>query len=680
MRKNFLHAALGALLLAALAVPAADARQGEDYVSSDNIELVQRIKTVGDGVGARVVGNYLYVTSTQGLSIFDISKDPEKPVQVGQMTFDVEWENEEVPTNGKILGISAQIGCKDPTQSNVVTDNPLVGNQPSSTDEATGCLSLYDVSNPASVKFLRSVSGAGDHTSTCVYDCKYFWGDDGAVTDARDPAKAKVVGNWQAKLPKRDYDGNPSTAPTTFAQGCHHIREVQPGIIFGSCQPLFLFSTRPEHGGSITEPVILAEGKAKDIGRFIHSNQWPGDATDKFAFAGGETNANPECDDTENTSAFMVFDTTGAIDGRGGFRRGGAFSMISEVRPTNGNYFDGKSPYNGLGCSVHWFQHHPQFRNGGAVALAEYENGTRLLQITSTGKIVEQGYFLPLGGSTSAPHWAPNGKVIYAIDYTRGVDVLRYTGPTYRPNADGTLPDEPGTTPGTDGARNQQEIDAFRKRQTEEAARRCDVHATAATARRAGRGLRLGAGGARFDAQVFQLSGLPALARALDHPQEARRALPRRLRRAHVERGEGLERLVHRPHLDRRQDAAAHVRAAQRPLRGAAGLPDRLVVRRAARPPAAQPGVRRPPQRRRVGVLPSDALGRDRPHPGRAARPRRQDRHQAQGRGEPHVQGRAASGRGQARRVADPARRRTRQRRGPRPVDAGRGAALARPA
>ena len=51
---------------------------------------------------------------------------------------------------------------------------------------------------------------------------------------------------------------------------------------------------------------------------------------------------------------------------------------------------------------MHWFQEHPTFRDGGLVAVAEYENGTRLLQIEPDGKIVEQGYFLPLGGSASA--------------------------------------------------------------------------------------------------------------------------------------------------------------------------------------------------------------------------------------------------------------------------------------
>jgi hypothetical protein len=82
------------------------------------------------------------------------------------------------------------------------------------------------------------------------------------------------------------------------------------------------------------------------------------------------------------------------------------------------------------------------------VALATYENGTRFLQIGANGKITEQGYFVPLGGATSAPHWAPGGSdIVYAVDYERGLDVLKYTGPHYVPGES-----ETGKTPGTSGA------------------------------------------------------------------------------------------------------------------------------------------------------------------------------------------------------------------------------------
>src|SRR3712207_8289264 len=54
---------------------------------------------------------------------------------------------------------------------------------------------------------------------------------------------------------------------------------------------------------------------------------------------------------------------------------------------------DGNPPTQILGCSAHWFEEHPTFRNGGLTALAEYEQGTRFLQVTSAGKIRQLGYF-----------------------------------------------------------------------------------------------------------------------------------------------------------------------------------------------------------------------------------------------------------------------------------------------
>lgn len=500
MRRSVLRALLSAAFILLLAVPPASAQtMGPDYVASENIEHVRNIKTVGDGVGGRIVDGKLFVTSTKSLSIWDIMTDPANPKQLGNFTLDVEWENEEVPTNGKILGMSAEIGCKDPLgvlagQPAIPTDDP---------EGASHCINLYDVSDPNSVQFIKSVVGAGNHTSACLYDCQYMWGDNGPVTDLRgDPKNAKIIGNWQEKLGVK------------FTRSCHHVREIAPGIVLGSCQPMVVLSARPEHGGSVTRPVVLSIAKNADD-RFIHSNRWPRQGADKFAIVGGETNAplvlgeseTYQCDD--KVAAMMSYDMTPALNPDGTFKRGGTFNLLDEQRPRNGTYADGRSPYNALGCSVHWFTEHPEFRNGGAVAIAEYENGTRIKQIQPNGKIVEQGYFLPLGGSTSAPHFHPNGQYIYAIDYTRGIDVLRYKGPSYRGGPDpfnpGEAEIEPGTTPGTNGKVDEKAVAELKTREAA-AERDCSLIAMNATAKRSGRGLAVGAGGAAFKAQVFQLS------------------------------------------------------------------------------------------------------------------------------------------------------------------------------
>src|SRR3954464_12753662 len=118
-RLAVLRGVLGAVAALALSAPAAYATHtGPDYVASDNVQYVGSDRLPGDGVGARIVGKYLYVTTTTGLTIYDIQSDPANPKKVGFETMDVEFENEEVPTNGRILGISGQDGCSDPWSAN----------------------------------------------------------------------------------------------------------------------------------------------------------------------------------------------------------------------------------------------------------------------------------------------------------------------------------------------------------------------------------------------------------------------------------------------------------------------------------------------------------------------------------------------------------------------------------
>ena len=414
------------LALVCLLAPAAAHGQniGPQGVTSDNVEHLGRLPISGDGVGATIIPeqNRMYVTTTQALHVFDIT-DAESPDEIGSVTLNVQFENEEVPTNGKILGISSDTYCIVPGVP------PVVGSAVTG-----GCLAIYDVSDPANIQLLTTVEGAGNHTSACILDCTYMYGDAGTITDLRDPANAQIVGDWLEEL------------GTELDSGCHHVREVSPGIILGSCQPMLLFSVRPQDGGSPLKPKLIATGQNED-GRFIHSSRWPNGGRDKFMLAGGEQNAQPQCG--EDVSAFMTWDGSKVLDTTAPdkWTFGSQFTILDEIRPVNGTYADGNSPYNILGCSVHWFMEHPTFRNGGLVALSEYENGVRFLEISDQGKITEQGFWLGMGGSSSAPHWHPNGEVVYSIDYTRGIDVLKWTGETYVP---GGQPD-PGATPGTGG-------------------------------------------------------------------------------------------------------------------------------------------------------------------------------------------------------------------------------------
>src|SRR4051794_37783075 len=423
-------AALTAVAAALLVAPAYAQSPGGDYIASENVTLLKSIKSAGDGVGARVVGHYLYVTSTKDLEIFDITK-PEDPQMVGSLNLHVEFENEEVPTNGKVLGISGQTPTVTGSGNICPSMYPVSSN--------SGCLVLYDVRDPAAPKEVSTILDAGDHTSTCVLDCTFFYGSAGSIPDAQgvlDGVQAKKIGNWQQSSTIPDFNGPDKSGK--FVNGCHNLTEIRPGILMAACQPFLILSVKAEDGGSILNPKVLTTGRNED-GRFIHGNHWPRAGADKIALAGGETNFKPTCG--PNNGAFMTFDASHAnLDG--------SFTgPLDEYRAQNGSYLDSNPPTQVLGCSVHWFEEHPTFHDGGLVALATYENGTRFLQIGADGKITEQGYFVPLGGATSPPHWAPGGSdVVYAVDYERGLDVLKYTGPHYVPGQSGS-----DRTPGTGG-------------------------------------------------------------------------------------------------------------------------------------------------------------------------------------------------------------------------------------
>ncbi|MGH2808277.1 MAG: hypothetical protein ACRDKT_13490, partial [Actinomycetota bacterium] len=89
-----------------------------------------------------------------------------------------------------------------------------------------------------------------------------------------------------------------------------------------------------------------------------------------------------------------------------------------------GTYTDGSPPAGAVGCSPLWFDDHPRFRNGGLVASAWAEHGTRILEVSRTGRIAEKGYFVPFAGETAAAYWITD-EIVYAIDLTRGIDILR---------------------------------------------------------------------------------------------------------------------------------------------------------------------------------------------------------------------------------------------------------------
>ncbi len=349
-------------------------------VFSKNVEWVGNVAISQDAVGARIVGKYLYANDQNKIMIFDI-KDPINPKLTGVVPMPQEFElsREDIDTNGKIMVVPNTVG-----------------------QEGTNTLYVIDVEDKTNPRIIGTAKG-GQHTQSCILDCTWAYGSDGNIHDLRNPAKPKLMEEkWGDGLP---------------TGGGHDVEEISPGLVLTATQPIMLLDVRKDP----TNPKLLATGSNVD-GRFIHSGRWPNNGKDKFLLMGGERNLTPRCSDDPGRGAVMTWDASK-------WKKTRTFTMIDQYYAKNGTYTDGNPPANpGIGgCSSHWLEPSPKFKNGGIFAAAFFQHGTRFFDVNSKGKMTEVGYFIPIAGETGAIYWA-NDEILYSIDYYRGIDILRYTG------------------------------------------------------------------------------------------------------------------------------------------------------------------------------------------------------------------------------------------------------------
>jgi hypothetical protein len=355
-------------------------------ISTDNLEYVGLIPFEGGTTtGARVIGKYMYVTSWRNFSIYDVS-NPEAPALVSTTQFaqdapdgavPARFENEDVATNGEILIFSQEL-----------PDSQLF---------------VYDIEDKSNPTLLSLTPELGQHTMSCILDCKWLYGSDGFIIDLRNPAEPKLQDHrWDDGL--------------TLSSGGHDVTEVAKGLVLTATDPMIVLDARknPAHPKVRAMSVPMEE--------FIHSVEWPNNAKDKFALSTGETwtpGVDAQCGDS--SAGFATWNTTK-------WKKSHTITPVDVFRPTNGTYVDGNPPLNApFGCSSHWFQEHPKFRNQGIVAAGFYNHGTRIFRVAKSGKISEEAWFIPFAGGTSAAYWVTD-RIVYAMDYQRGIYIMKYTG------------------------------------------------------------------------------------------------------------------------------------------------------------------------------------------------------------------------------------------------------------
>jgi hypothetical protein len=346
--------------------------------ASDNVEYVGYVPfEVGTATGVNFFNKdkNMVVTSWKDLSTYDIS-NPESPSLLAKIPFGFRFENEDVSTNGKIMLFSEQL--------------------------PQNILHVYDIEDPSNPQEVSTLSGGGGHTSECILNCKFSYASTGAIVDLRKPANPKLLKeNWMEIVGVQG--------------GIHDVDEFKNGFIITSpiSSAFQVIDVRKP-----TKPKVLYQGPHPEPENWLfHSGTWPRKGKDKLVMMQGEQNFQERCSDTNGP--FTTWDASKVKKTR-------TFKLIDTYRVQNGTYNDGAPPANALGCSAHWFDDHPKFKNGGFVAVGYYEHGTRFLDIASNGKIKEAGWFVPWGGSTSAAYWVSK-DLVYAVDYTRGIDILRYT-------------------------------------------------------------------------------------------------------------------------------------------------------------------------------------------------------------------------------------------------------------
>lgn len=354
-------------------------------LASSNIDYVATIPDV-EAIGAKIVDGYMYVTTVNGLRIYDVRQG--MPIPMGVLNLP-HFENEAVDTNGEIALISA--------------DGFVLGG-------TVNVLIAVDVRNK-NAPLVRSVTVINDgHTATCVEDCTFAFTSGGDIVDLRDPAAP--VSFTDGYLPVGSHNWNVDSAGIGWGGGA--IAFDTNGYD-GSAAPTFLPYAGPSFGwhnsirpnASSATVTSLADG---DIDRgevLIAADE------DLYNFFGTSGNCNGD----------------GQVDTTWVRRVGNNITAerLDQWNVGRNGTLPNAKPIAATFCSSHWLD-----ERDGLVAVAWYEQGIRILDVSNPRDITQVGYFMPAETQAWAAYFNQvadgpfgGGLYVYTTDLVRGIDVFK---------------------------------------------------------------------------------------------------------------------------------------------------------------------------------------------------------------------------------------------------------------
>ena len=329
-------------------------------------------------ISARAVGHHLYVSSLTGVSVLDIS-NPRAPVRVGRLELP-NAQNEDVDVGSGIL---------------LVSDDPVGGR---------GILHVVDVRDPARPRVLARYRtwprsrGIG-HTATCIQECRYAWlaGSPRGieVVDLRDPAHPRRAGRFRARAAAGGF-------------GTHDVQVDGSGLawVAGSNGTAAYDVSNPVRPRLVRR--TGRRGAGPPLNDLIHHNS--------LRLGRGVVAITEEAFGRGCRGAGTL--QTWRISGR---RRMTPLDSWGVERDRSARVI----------CSAHYFD-----ARDGLIAQGFYEQGVRLIDARRPGRLRQVGYYVARPGLFWGALFAPTdptGSTVYALDHSRGIDVLTVDRAALRP-------------------------------------------------------------------------------------------------------------------------------------------------------------------------------------------------------------------------------------------------------